>query len=809
MDDEGTIEVVEKRVKPTVIRRRKRVTEAEPPPEERTQEVAPGATEAAPESSEAGLEATEAAPEGSTPAEVREEAPAKPKKKAPPEAGKKETRKKEPRVAKIPKEKSKPARVVGRVDLKAKPEPTPPEKLERLREEKPFVAVEEVIPEVVVEEVKKPKKTGKREKEELEERPAKKHRRRREVITIEENELAEVQVPAVRRGERVFRGRHAKKRVATRPHLKTQITTPKAIKKVIKISEVISVGELAQRMGAKVGQVIKKLMDLGVMTTITQTVDVDTASLVAAEFGYEVESVAFDVDKILERVEDHPEKLLSRPPVVTIMGHVDHGKTLLLDAIRKSRLVDKETGGITQHIGAYRVDLDKGTIVFIDTPGHEAFTAMRARGAQVTDIVVLVVAAEDGIMPQTIEAVDHAKAAEVPIIAAINKIDKPEADPEKVKRDLTELGLVAEEWGGHTLFALVSAKKKTGIDELLELILLQAEMLDLKANPDKPARGVVVEARLDRGRGPLGTVLVQEGTLRAGEIFVSGRTYGRVKVMLDERGKQLKEAGPAMPAEVVGFTEIPNAGDDLICVESEKIAKEISLHRQKQMRGEIGARPERMSLEDLYDRIQEGEMKELRVVLKGDTHGSIQAIQDSLEKLSTDEIRIEVIHQGIGGISETDVNLAAASDAVILGFNVTPLGKAKSVAEQEQVDIRVYSIIYEVIEDVEKALKGILGPIRKEVILGRAEVREVFSVSKVGVIAGSYVTEGKVTRGTEVRLFRNGDMVHEGKVSSLKRFKDDVKEVQAGYECGIGVEDYSTWEIGDTIEAYTYEEVAR
>ena len=798
MEDEGIVEVVEKRVKPTVIRRRKRVTEVEPAPEEQTQEAA--------DSSEVAPEAAEAAPEGPPPAEAS-------KKKAPAEAGKKEARKKEPRVAKIPKEKTKPARVVGKVDLKAKPEPTSPEKVERLREEKPLEVVEEVVPAVPageeVREEKKGKKPGRREQEEPEGRPARRHRRRREVITIEEDELAEVQVPAARRGERFFPGRPAKKKVATRPHLKTQITTPKAIKKVIKISEVISVGELAQRMGAKVGQVIKKLMDLGVMTTVTQTIDVDTASLVATEFGYEVESVAIDVDKILQRAEDHPEKLLPRPPVVTIMGHVDHGKTLLLDAIRKSRLVDKEAGGITQHIGAYRVDLDKGTIVFIDTPGHEAFTAMRARGAQVTDLVVLVVAADDGIMPQTIEAVDHAKAAQVPIVVAINKIDKPEADPEKVKRDLTELGLVPEEWGGHTLFAQVSAKKGTGIDDLLELILLQAEMLDLKADPDKPARGVVVEARLDKGRGPVGTVLVKEGTLKAGEVFVSGEIYGRIKIMLDERGKQLKEAGPAIPAEVVGFTEIPNAGDDLICVESEKVAKEVSLYRQKQLRGEAGVRPERMSLEDLYDRIQQGEMKELRLVLKGDTQGSIQAIRDALEKLSTDEVRIEVIHQGIGGISETDVNLAAASDAVIIGFNVSPLGKARSVAEQEQVDIRVYSIIYEVIEDVEKALKGILGPIREEVIIGKAEVREVFRVSKVGVIAGSYVTEGKMTRGAEVRLFRNGDVVFEGKVSSLKRFKDDVREVQAGYECGIGVEGYSAWEVGDTIEAYIYEEVAR
>jgi translation initiation factor IF-2 len=788
MEDEEKVEVLEKRVKPTVIRRRKRAKELEPTSEEKvvaeTQEAA---------------EASEAPPPS---VEAKEEAPSKPKRKAP-----KEARKKEPRIVKIPKEKTKPARVVGRVDLKAAP--PPPDMVARLREEKPLEAVAGVAPEVLIKEVTKEKKIGRREKEELEERPKKRPRRRREVITIEEDALEVVQVPAARRGERVFPGRPGKKRVITRPHLKTQITTPKAIKKVIKISEVISVGELAQRMGAKVGQVIKKLMDLGVMTAVTQTIDVDTAALVAAEFGYEVESVAIDVDKILQRVEDSSEKLLPRPPVVTIMGHVDHGKTLLLDAIRESHLVDEEAGGITQHIGAYKVELDKGTIVFIDTPGHEAFTAMRARGAQVTDIVVLVVAADDGVMPQTVEAIDHAKAAQVPLVAAINKIDKPEADPEKVKRDLSELGLVPEEWGGHTLYAQVSAKKGTGIDDLLELILLQAEMLDLKANPNKPARGVVVEARLDRGHGPVGTVMVQEGTLKAGDIFVSGDTYGRVKAMLDERGKQYKEAGPSMPAEVVGFTEIPDAGDDLICVESEKVAKEVSFHRQKQLRGEAGARPERLSLEDLYDRIQQGEMKELRVVLKGDTHGSIQAIQDALEMLSTDEVRIEVIHQGIGGISETDVNLAAASDAVIIGFNVSPLGKSKSVAEQEQVDIRVYSIIYDVIEDVEKALKGLLGPIREEVILGRAEVREVFSVSKVGVVAGSYVTEGRLTRGAEARLFRNSDVVHEGKVTSLKRFKDDVKEVQAGYECGVGVEGYSDWEVGDTIEVYTYEEVAR
>jgi translation initiation factor IF-2 len=796
MEEKGKVEVEERRIQPTVIRRRKRVVEVEPPV--------------------ATAEPQVSAPEAAPTAVVQAEAPP-PKKKE----QEKKPPMREPRVVKIPKERTKPARVVGRVDLTAKSEPAhpaeAPAKVERPSKVGtpprllPFEAAGKVpvveVPEILTEKEKRERK-AKHEREKPEEKGRKRFRRRREVITIEEEDLEEA--PLIRKGERIFTvPRSAKKKVATRPRLKTQITTPKAIKKIIRIAEVISVGELAQRMGAKVGDVLKKLMDLGIMSTVNQTVDVDTASLVATEFGYEVESVAINVDKILKRAEDAADKLLHRPPVVTIMGHVDHGKTLLLDAIRESHLVDEEAGGITQHIGAYKVELDKGIVILIDTPGHEAFTAMRARGALVTDIVVLVVAADDGVMPQTIEAIDHAKAGEVPIIVAVNKIDKPEADPDKVKRDLTELGLVPEEWGGHTLYAQVSAKKRTGIDALLELILLQAEMLDLKENPDKPARGVVVEARLDRGRGPVGTILVKEGTLRPGDIFVSGDTYGRVKAMLDDRGRLVLAAGPATPVEVIGFTEVPKAGDDFICVEGEKVAKEVSLHRQKRLRGEAEVRPERLSLEDLYDRIQEGETKELRIVLKGDTYGSIQAIQEALERLSTDEVKIEVIHQGVGAISETDVNLAAASDAVIIGFNVAPLGKARRVAEQEQVDIRVYSIIYEVIEDVEKALKGLLGPIRKVVILGRAEVREVFRVSKIGVVAGSYVIEGKLARGADVRVFRNGDMVHEGRISSLKRFKDDVKEVEAGYECGVGLEAYVGWEVGDSIEAFTYEEVMR
>jgi len=795
MSEEEKVEIIEQRIKPTIIRRRKRVMEAESAPEQKEEEETKEVTSAIPEPT----------PESLGPQVKEEKEIPKPKEVV---------EKEEPRVVRIPKEKSRPARVVGRVELKVTlappPSPSPLVETPAPPPESIPKVIEELPTEVVIEEAKKEKekKKGERaEKEEFEERPRKRFRKRREVVTIEEDEVEEGY--GVRRGERGYTApKTLRKKIAPRTYLKPQITTPKPIKKVIKISEVITVGELAQRMGTKVGEVIKKLMDLGVASNANQTIDIDTASLLASEYGYEVESARIDVDKILRKIEDPQEKLRPRPPIVTIMGHVDHGKTLLLDAIRKSRLVDQEAGGITQHIGAYKVELDKGNIVFIDTPGHEAFTAMRARGAQVTDIVVLVVAADDGAMPQTIEAIDHAKAAGVPIIVAINKMDKPEANPDKVRRDLAESGLIPEEWGGQTLFAEVSAKKKEGIKDLLELILLQAEMLDLKGNPDKPARGVVIEARLDRGRGPVGTVMVQEGNLKASEVFVSGVTYGRVRAMLDDRARKVGEAGPATPVEVVGFTEIPEAGDDFICVESEKVAKEVSLHRQKRPRGEEVVRPERLSLEDLYEKIQHGEAKELKVVLKGDTYGSIQAVHEALEKLSTEEVKVNIIHQGVGGISETDINLAAASDAVVIGFNVFPLGKARSLAEQEQVDIRIYSIIYEVIEDIDKAIKGLLGPIKKEIILGRAEVRDIFRVSRVGTVAGTYVTEGKLLRGAAVRLFRNEELVHEGRVSSLKRFKEDVREVLAGYECGVGVEEYADWQVGDVIEAYAHEEVA-
>ena len=800
MAEESNVEIIEKRIKPTVIRRRKRVVEAEEAIED-TQKAEEGVPAGPPE----------------IPApQVGEEEERAPAKVAPVEeiTGPEEVpEKREPRVVRIPKAKTKPARVIGRMELKEPPPAAVPEAPEPPAEEEVPPVEPAVTQGVVVEPtpIEKERKPSRKEEEESERRPRKRLRKRREVVTIVDEGLEEVHAYGLRKGERVFAPtRPGKKKVTSRPYRKPEITVPKASKKVIKISEVISVGDLAQRMGVKVHEVIRKLRELDFEAAVNDTIDMENAALVAGEYGYEVESAVIDIEKFLEGPADAPEDLGPRPPVVTIMGHVDHGKTLLLDAIRESHLAESEAGGITQHIGAYKVELDKGTIVFVDTPGHEAFTAMRARGAQVTDIVVLVVAADDGVMPQTVEAIHHANAAQVPIIVAINKMDKSDANPEKVKRDLSELGLVPEEWGGQTLFAEVSAKEKTGIDDLLQSILLQAEMLDLKANPNKRARGVIIEAKLDRGRGPVGTAIVEEGTLKTGDVFVSGTAYGRLRAMLDENGRRLKKAGPATPVEVIGFTELPEAGDDFLVTENEKVAKEVSLYRQRKAKGEIvELRPERLSLEDLYERIQQGDMKELRVVLKGDTHGSIQAIYAALEKLSTDEVKVEVIHQGVGGISETDVNLAAASDAVIIGFNVLPVGKARGLAERERVDLRIYNIIYELIEDIEKAIKGLLGPIKTEVLLGKAEVRAVFRVSKVGVIAGSYVSEGKLNRGASVRIHRDGELVYEGRITSMKRFKDDVREVLVGYECGIGVEGYDDWQEGDIIEAYSYEEVAR
>jgi translation initiation factor IF-2 len=604
-------------------------------------------------------------------------------------------------------------------------------------------------------------------------------------------------------------GKGRKKEKARAPESKrTEITVPKAIKRIIKISESITVGELAKRMGTKANDLIRALMKLGSMVTINHPLDFDTASILATDFGYEVENVAVDLDEIIETIPDTLESLQKRPPVVTIMGHVDHGKTSLLDAIREANVIAGEAGGITQHIGAYDVELNGRKITFLDTPGHEAFTAMRARGAKVTDIVILVVAADDGVMPQTREAINHSKAAGVPIIVAINKIDKPDANPERVKRELTEQGLVSEEWGGDTTMVEVSAKKRLNLEELLEMVLLQADVMDLKANPDKAARGTIVEGKLDKGRGPVATVLVQEGTLRLGDYCVVGIHSGRVRAMQNDRGEKVLEAGPAAPVELIGLSGVPDAGDVFVALTDEKQAKEIATLRQIKQRETELAKHRKLSLEDLYKQIQSGEVKDLNVIVKGDVQGSVEAVGETLRKLSTDAVRLNVIHSGVGAITETDVNLATASNAIIIGFSVRPEVKAQNMAEKEGVDIRLYNIIYNAVDDIKKAMEGLLEPIFKEKYLGRAEIREVFSVPKAGNVAGSYILDGKMLRNAQIRLLRDNIVVYTGKLSSLRRFKDDVKDVAAGYECGIGLENYNDLKIGDIIEAFEMEKFA-
>lgn len=589
---------------------------------------------------------------------------------------------------------------------------------------------------------------------------------------------------------------------------KTLITTPKASKRRIRVDEAISVGELAKRMGTKASEVINKLMGMGLMVTINQAIDCDTATLIAADFGYQVEAAQNERDETMQRTEDSPENLKPRAPVVTIMGHVDHGKTSLLDAIRETNVIDGEAGGITQAIGAYHVHLKGRDIVFLDTPGHEAFTAMRARGAKVTDIVVLVVAADDGVMGQTVEAINHAQVAGVPIIVAINKMDKPGADPGKIRQALTEYKLLSEEWGGDTIFCEVSAKKKQGIEELLEMILLQADVMELKADPDRPARGVIIEAKLDRGRGPVATVLIQEGTLREGDAFVSRTEFGRVRAMINDQGRRISEAGPAMPVEVIGFSRVPQASSEFICVEDEKKARSIGEYWIRKERERELSVSSKITLEQLYQRMKEG-VKELNVILKADVQGSVEALIDALNKLSTDDIKLKIIHSSTGTITETDVMLASASDAVIIGFNVRPDARVVEVAEQERVDIKLYDIIYNVIADVRAAMEGLLDPIFKEVVQGRAEVRVIFRVPKVGAIAGSYVTDGKITRSAGLRLLRDGVVVYEGRIASLRRFKDDAKEVAAGFECGIGIEGFNDIQVADVIEAYVKEQIER
>lgn len=578
----------------------------------------------------------------------------------------------------------------------------------------------------------------------------------------------------------------------------------KAAKRKLRVTEAIRVADMAHQMGLKSNEIIKVLFGLGIMATINQSLDIETATLVAAEFDYEVEKAGFSEDDYLIPTEaDTPEQMMQRPPVVTIMGHVDHGKTSLLDAIRKSNVTSGEAGGITQHIGAYHVKTKRGEIVFLDTPGHEAFTAMRARGAQVTDLVVLVVAADDGVMEQTREAINHSKAAGVPIMVAVNKMDKPGADPDRVLRELAELGLQAESWGGDTVTAHVSAKTREGLDELLELIALQAEILELKANPAKAARGHIVEAKLDKGRGPVATVLIQEGTLHQGDTFVCGVFSGRVRSLFNDQGKKIKEAGPAMPVEVQGFEGVPEAGEEFICVTDEKLARRIAETRSVKQRERELAKESKVTLETFLSRSPtDQEALTLNLVLKADVQGSLEAITENLLKQSTEKVRINVVHGGAGAISESDILLASASQAIIIGFNVRPTAKIKEVADRENVDIRYYDIIYKLADEIKSAMAGMLAPVQREVYLGQADVRESISVPKVGIIAGCHISDGKFLRNAGVRLLRDGVVIYTGKISSLKRFKDDVREVLKGYECGIGLENYNDIKVNDVIEAF-------
>jgi translation initiation factor IF-2 len=683
-----------------------------------------------------------------------------------------------------------PARVLGRIDLKKVEPPRPP-----ARPAAPAVDDRRGRPDVAA-------KPGPPAEEES------KDRKGRKKLKVIKKDAFETE-----RDHRTGRMPRKKRALPGKEQKKTEITVPKASKRVIRISDMVPVGELAKQMGVKAGEVLRKLMDLGVMATITQQLDLDTASLVAQEFEYAIENVAFDAESAIEMEHgtdegQEPEKE-TRPPVVTIMGHVDHGKTSLLDSIRSTNVTEGEAGGITQHIGAYSVNAAGRRITFVDTPGHEAFTAMRARGAKVTDIVVLVVAADDGVMPQTIEAISHARAANVPIIVAVNKIDKADANLDRVKRGLADHGLAAEDWGGDTAIVPVSAKTKQGIPELLEMILLQADVLELKANPAKLARGVIIEAKLERGRGPVATVLVQEGTLHAGDPFVCGTQYGRVRAMMDEKGQKLEEAGPSMPVEILGLAGVPEAGDVFSAVGDEATARQVASARLDKKRQAQLSTTSKVSLEELYDKIKSGEAKELRVILKADVQGSVEALQKALGLLSTDEVRLNVLHASVGGVSESDVLLASASKAIIIGFNIRPESKATELAEREGVDIRLYTIIYEALNDMRSALEGLLTPTIREKIVGRAEVRRPFPIPGVGTIAGSQVTEGKITRASRVRLVRDSVPVFEGKVASLRRFKEDVREVASGLECGIGLENFNDVKPGDVIEAFEVEEVAR
>ncbi|MGD8991275.1 MAG: translation initiation factor IF-2 [Desulfobacterales bacterium] len=795
---EETVE--ETRIKPTVIRRRRKTVkvEAVEPSEAETQEADAAAArkEEAAEEVDQKVDAEETAEVAAVeePEKIQEadDEDAPPAQKA---AKPVKVRKKEPsaKIIKLPiKPPQKPLKEKKAAPQTAKVEPLP----SRKGIGEPSPPTDDLAPSAK----KKRKRKKQYEESEVDKKFLKKKISFRKKAVVEGADLYGA-------GYRPRKQRKLGKGKKSAGGQKTQITVAKAIKRRIKIDDAIVLSELAKRMGIKASEIIKFMMGMGSMATVNQTIDFDTASLIANEFDYEVERASFEEESLLKQETDDPAKLEQRPPVVTIMGHVDHGKTSLLDVIRKSRISEMEAGGITQHIGAYLVNTDKGHIAFLDTPGHEAFTAMRARGAQVTDIVVLVVAADDGVMPQTNEAINHARAAKVPIIVAVNKIDKQNAEPDKVQRELAEIGLTPEEWGGDTIYVKVSAKEAEGIDELLEMISLQAEVLELKANPDKLATGHVVEAKIDAGRGSIATVLVKEGTLKAGDPVVCGMHYGRIRAMLDDRGSQIESAGPSIPVEIVGLSGVPMAGDEFFALKDEKNAKQVSEHRQQKQRSKELAQSSRLSLDKLYERMQAGEVKDLNLIIKADVHGSIEALADSLTKLSNDEVNVNIVHSASGTIAESDISLATVSNAIIIGFNVRPTPKVQALANEENVDMRFYSVIYDVIKDVKSAMAGMMASTFEEQILGTAEVREVFQIPKVGNIAGCYVTDGKIERGQNLRLLRDGVVVFEGKNSSLRRFKDDVKEVQAGYECGIGIEHFNDIKVGDTIDCYYLKEI--
>ncbi len=772
-------DLVERRKGSRVIRRRKKIVIPEP---EEEKEAAPAAEEPAEVEAQPGI------PVSSEPAEAEalqapgaesEAVPEEALEVAPPSVAEVEVPQKDDIEAK-PETPPEPEKVIEEAEDKDKPKPK-----KKARKSKPLK--EEVHDEETLEQLKRAFRT-------------KVPSRKEYVVQNKKPKLRQNFDGAGRnRGAYPADGQDARALPASPVHTS---------KRNIKVGETVVVSDLAKMMSVKALEVAKKLITMGTGATINQSIDSETAELVADEFGFNVTIERFvEEDLLFDQEESQDEEKAPRPPVVTVMGHVDHGKTTLLDSIRETDVVAGEAGGITQHIGAYAVKIKDSTIVFVDTPGHEAFTSMRARGASITDIVILVVAADDGVMPQTIEAVNHAKAAGVPILVAINKVDKEGADIEKIRRELSEVGLISEQWGGDTLFAEISAKKKKGISELLELVLLQADILELSASPDKRANGVVVEAELDKGRGAVSTVIVKEGTLRIGDCVVSGIHSGKIRALTDDKGKAVKSIGPSLPVKIMGLSGVAEAGERFHVVKDEKTARDVTSHRQNELRAHKVTAAPKLSLEDLFSSIESEEAKELALIIKADTQGSVEALRDSVEKLSTEKCRVKIVHSGAGGINETDVVLASASNAVVIGFNVRPDANALRISEKEGVSLELHSIIYDVVNRIRSAMEGLLEPIRREVVVAHMDVRELFHVSRVGTIAGCMVSDGKVSRDNSIRVVRDGTVVFDGKVSSLRRFKEDVREVSSGYECGITIENFNDVKQGDVFELYKFEEI--